>query len=157
MSEKIDWIISQLYSTESIEICHGRLNALFEIDNPVPQPEISVPIDLDKMWGIVPPDQAYKILSGRIWDRILVAIADNKPETVKKFVGLLVVGGDMTAAIASKVGLVLSGKILDPNWQPKVMTTLARLAGYDYVSLEEVQKAVDWKNEKLYQITKPIS
>lgn len=155
MSNKIEWILSQLILNETAEDCSSRLNSLFEIDNPLPQPEIPAPIDLDKMWGIVPPDQAYKILSGRIWDRILTAIADNKPETVKKFVGLLVVGGDMTATVAGKVGLALSGKVLDPDWQPKVMTTLARLAEYDYVSLEEVQEAVDLRDKPVVESDAP--
>lgn len=148
MSKKTDWILAQIVPGESVENCQSRLNTLFEIDNPTPQLEIPAPIDLDKMWGIVPPDQAYKILSGRIWDRILAAIEAGKPETVKKFVGLLVVGGDMTAAVAGKVGQALSGKILDPDWQPKVMITLARMAGFDSVSLDEIRDAIDFNNMK---------
>ncbi len=143
MSKKTDWIKTQLLPDEDASEVTSRLNTSTEIDNPTPQGKVSTPIDVDKLWDIVPPIEAFKVLNTLLWDRIVRAIALNNKALVQKYVGALVAGGCLTQATAGKIAVALSGEMLDPSWKPRIITTPARLAGFDPVMVHEVQFALE--------------
>ncbi|WP_310410585.1 hypothetical protein [Chamaesiphon sp. OTE_8_metabat_110] len=143
MSPKTDWIRSQLRPDEDASEATSRLNTPTEIDNPIPQGKVPTAVDVDKLWDIVPPLEVFKTLNTLLWDRIVRAIALNNKALVSKYVGALVAGGCLTSATATKIGVALSGEMLDPNWKPRIITTPAKLAGFDAVMVHEVQLALE--------------
>jgi hypothetical protein len=145
MSNKTDWIKSQLLPDDDASEATGRLNTTYEIDNPTPRPDIPTPIDIDKMWDLVPPGEIFKVLNTLIWDRVIRAIEAKNKALVGKYITALVAGGCLAPATAGKIAQALSGTIPDPNWQPKITTTLARSAGFDAVRVDEVQDVLDAK------------
>lgn len=140
---KIEWIKSQLLPDEDASIATSRLNTPSEIDNPRSQGKVSAPVDVDKLWDIVPPLEVFKTLNTLLWDRIMRAIALNNKALVSKYVGALVAGDCLSAATAAKIAVALSGEMPDPNFQARIITTPAKLAGFDPVMVFEVQEAID--------------
>lgn len=141
--DKISWIKSQLLPGEVASDAASRLNTLIEIDNPIPQGNISTPIDVDNLWNIVPPAEVFKVLNTLLWDRIIKAIDQSNKALVQKYIGALVAGSCLTPATAGKIGMALSGEIPDPDWQSRIVTTPAQLAGFDAVMVHEAQEAID--------------
>lgn len=140
---KINWIKSQLLPDESPSDVTSRLNTSIEIDNPIPQANISTPIDVDKLWDIVPPAEVFKVLNSLLWDRIVKAIEQNNKDLVQKYITALIAGGCLSPLVAKNIGIALSGEIPDPNWSAKIVTTPSQLAGFDEVYVHEAQEAID--------------
>lgn len=140
---KLDWIRSQLLPEEDASEATSRLNTSFETKNPLPQKQVPTPIEVDKLWEIVPPAEVFKVLNTLLWDRVVRAIEQKNKPLVQKYVMALVAGGCLTSATASKVAVALSGEMPDPTWQPIVITTPAKLAGFDLVFVHEAQEAID--------------
>lgn len=147
MLTKIDWIKSQLLPDEQASECTSRLNTFFETDNPAPQELIPVPIDIDKMWDLVPPNEVFKVLNTLLWDRIVKAIQAGNKALVGKYITALVAGGALSPATVAKIMPALSGTMLDPKWEPRIVSTAARLAGFDDVRVDEVQMILNSEKE----------
>lgn len=140
---KSDWIKSQIIAEESSEDLVIRLNELIEIDNPIAvQPTISAPVDVNKLWDIVPPAEVFKVLNTLLWDRIVLAIAADNKTLVSRYVAALVAGGCLNAATASKVGAALSGSVPDPTWQARIMVPAYQIAGFDSLTIDDVEEAL---------------
>lgn len=143
MTPKIDWIKSQAQPDESASDLTSRLNTESTIDNPTPQGKISTPVDVDKLWEIVPPAEVFKVLNTLLWDRVIRAIADKNKALVGRYITALVAGECIAPTTAQKIGVALSGEVPDPSWKPQIVTTPAKLAGFDNVRVDEAQEAID--------------
>lgn len=141
---KSDWIKSHIIPDESNEDLVIRLNEPIEIDNPIAvQPTISAPIDVNKLWDIVPPAEVFKVLNTLLWDRVVVAIAANNKTLVSRYVAALVAGGCLSASTAAKVATALSGSVPDPTWQARIMVPAYQIAGFDSLTIDDVEAALN--------------
>jgi hypothetical protein len=140
---KSDWIKSHIIPGELNESLIIRLNELIEIDNPIKvQPVISAPVDINKLWDIVPPVEVFKVLNTLIWDRVVLAIAANNKSLVARYVAALVAGGCLAPATAVKIGAALSGSIPDPTWQARILVPAYQIAGFASLTIDDVEAAL---------------
>lgn len=141
---KLEWIKTQIIKGEADFETAGRLNTLSTYDNLNPQEVIPTPINLDLLWGIVPPLEAFNVLNSQIWIHVLDSIERKKDaKTIKNYITAMVAGELISQSTAVNIGNAISGNMPDPDWNPKVTATLAELAGFDLVLVSEVESAIN--------------
>lgn len=140
---KLTWIKSQLLPKESASNAASRLNTIIEIDNPTPRPDIPAPIDLVNIREVVPDAEAFAVLESRTWNRIIDAINMGDRIAISQHIAALYAGKLITAETIVKLQPFLNNTIPDPNWMPKIKTTLAKQAGFDIVLVNEVVESMN--------------
>lgn len=143
MKSKIDWIKSQLLEGEKASDAASRLNTPVVIDNPIPQSQVSAPIDLYALRNIIPDDEAGKVLNSLIWDRVTSALLVGDLHTVSNHIKSLVGLGYLSLPTVAKLQEFMTATIPDPDWQAQITVSPAELLGYNIVYTHEVQEAID--------------
>lgn len=143
MTNKIDWIKSQLLPKESASNAASRLNTTITIENPSPIQEIPAPIDMNGLRAEIDDLEAYNVLISPLWDRITTAIAARDLIVVNNHVKALLAAGLISMQTVAKMAVFMSKTIPDPNYQSTIETTIAEQAGFDLIYVHEVQEAID--------------
>jgi hypothetical protein len=144
LTDKIDWIKSQLQPNETASILASRLNTPATIDNPIPQPQVLTPITLSAIRKAVLPAESFKVQETETWSELVAAIAINDRATCRDLIGTLVAGGILSQATAIKLSGVFTATIPDPKWRSKITATHASVAGFGAVYVHEAQEAIDF-------------
>ena len=140
---KIEWIKSQLLTSETASNATSRLNTQGITPNPIPQPQVSKPIDLVALASAIPAIERFKVLSNPIWDRITQALGKGDIQTVGSHMEALLAGSLISSATVDIVTPLLQQTHLDPNWQPTILASHAQLAGFGLILVGDVQAAID--------------
>ena len=142
---KKQWILSQsqLSGITNPNTLWSSLQDLIETPNPIPQPTIPKPFDVREAFALVPDNEKLGISDSTTFrEGILPAIAQGRFDWVHDNITTLVAGGVMSDATAKALAELMSQTIPDPNWQATVKKPAYIAAGFDSLTLEEVEDAI---------------
>jgi hypothetical protein len=143
-----EWALEQKYGDESVTELYTRLTTPTLQDNPSPAKLLPEPVSFDKIRSVVSDEEAFKVLSNNIWDLTAAALNRGDMSAVKGNIGALVAGKCLTPETAGKIAKLFTGKVPDPTWETQINVTPLKAAGYEALSIADLEEAEAKAHEK---------
>jgi hypothetical protein len=106
----------------------------------VPIGQVSVTTTLEEVSAVVADNEVLAIAESPIYDKILDAINQNRPDWIVGNLTTLKRGGKLTQASFDAIIALLQRTQLDPNYQAQILITPAELAGYGAILVSDVEE-----------------
>jgi hypothetical protein len=139
---KQQWLLSQIeqFPELSPRELTSYLNDKVLVDNPVPIGQVSVTTTLEEVSTVVADNEVLAIAESPIYDKILDAINQNRPDWIVGNLNTLKRGGKLSQASYDAILVLLQRTELDPNYQAQVLISPAELAGYGAILVSDVEE-----------------
>jgi hypothetical protein len=139
---KQQWLLSQIeqFPELSPRELTSYLNDKVLVDNPVPIGQVPVIPTLKEVSDIVTDAEVLAIAESPIYDKILDAINQNRPDWIVGNLTTLKRGGKLSQASYDAILVLLQRTELDPNYQAQVLISPAELAGYGAILVSDVEE-----------------
>jgi hypothetical protein len=139
---KQQWLLSQIeqFPELSPRELTSYLNDKVLVDNPVPIGQVSVTTTLEEVSAVVADNEVLAIAESPIYDKILDAINQNRPDWIVGNLTTLKRGGKLSQASYDAILVLLQRTELDPNYQAQVLISPAELAGYGAILVSDVEE-----------------
>lgn len=139
---KQQWLITQIeqFPELSPRELTSYLNDKVLVDNPVPIGQVPVTTTLEEVSAVVADNEVLAIAESPIYDKILDAINQNRPDWIVGNLNTLKRGGKLSQASYDAILVLLQRTELDPNYQAQVLISPAELAGYGAILVSDVEE-----------------
>lgn len=129
---KQQWLLTQIaqFPQLSARELTSYLNDKQLIDNPVPIGQVPLAITIEEVSVVVTDNEVLAIAESPIYDKILDAINQNRPNLIVANLTILKRGRKLSQASFDAIIALLERTQLDPNYQPQILISPAELAGY---------------------------
>jgi hypothetical protein len=138
------WLLSQIeqFPELSPRELTSYLNDKVLVDNPVPIGQVSVTTTLEEVSAVVADNEVLAIAESPIYDKILDAINQNRPDWIVGNLTTLKRGGKLSQASYDAILVLLQRTELDPNYQAQVLISPAELAGHGAILVSDVEELI---------------
>jgi len=141
---KQEWLLSQIaqFPQLSARELTSYLNDKVLIDNPQLQQQVPVIATLKEVSDVVGDDEVLAIAESPIYDKILDAINQNRPDWIVGNLTTLKRGGKLSQESYDAILALLQRTELDPNYQAQILISPAELAGYGAILVSDVEELI---------------
>jgi hypothetical protein len=108
----------------------------------VPIGQVSVTTTLEEVSAVVADNEVLAIAESPIYDKILDAINQNRPDWIVGNLTTLKRGGKLSQASYDAILVLLQRTELDPNYQAQVLISPAELAGHGAILVSDVEELI---------------
>jgi hypothetical protein len=141
---KQQWLLSQIeqFPELSPRELTSYLNDKVLVDNPVPIGQVSVTTTLEEVSAVVADNEVLAIAESPIYDKILDAINQNRPDWIVGNLTTLKRGGKLSQASYDAILALLQRTEPDPNYQSQILISPAELAGHGAILVSDVEELI---------------
>jgi len=141
---KQQWLLTQiaLFPKLSASELTSYLNDKVLIDNPQAQQQVPVIATLKEVSDLVTDDEVLAIAESPIYDKILDAINQNRPDWIVGNLTTLKRGGKLSQESYDAILVLLQRTQLDSEHQAQILVSPAELAGYGIILVSDVEELV---------------
>ena len=142
---KQEWLLNQIaqFPELSARELASYLNDKVLVDNPQPQQQVPVITTLEEALAIVKDNEVLAIAESPVYDKILDAINQNRPDWIFGNLTTLKRGGKLSQESYDAILVLLQRTDLDPNYQKQILISPAELAGYGVILVSEVEELMN--------------
>ena len=139
---KEEWLLNQIaqFPELSARELASKLNDKTLVDNPQPQQKVPVITTLEEVSAKVTDTEVLAIAESPIYDRILDAINQNRPDWIVGNLTILKRGGKLSQESYDAIVALLQRTELDPSYQTQILISPAELAGYGVILVSDVEE-----------------
>jgi hypothetical protein len=139
---KQQWLLSQIaqFPELSARELTSYLNDKVLVNNPVPIGQVPVTTTLEEVSDVVADNEVLAIAESPIYDKILDAINQNRPDWIVGNLTTLKRGGKLSQGSFDAIIALLQRTELDPNYQAQILISPAELAGYGAILVSDVEE-----------------
>ena len=142
---KQEWLLTQIaqFPELSARELASYLNDKVLVDNPTPIGQVPVVPTLEEVSSKVADDEVFVIGETEAYKRILDALNQNRPDWIVGNLTTLKRGGKLSQESYDAILALLQRTELDPNYQEQILISPAELAGYEVVSVNEIEELLN--------------
>jgi hypothetical protein len=142
---KQEWLLIQIaqFPELSARELASYLNDKQLINNPTPIGQVPVVPTLEEVSAKVADDEVFVIGETEAYKRILDALSRNRPDWIVGNLTTLKRGGKLSQESYDAILVLLQRTELDPNYQKQILISPAELAGYEVVSVNEIEELLN--------------
>ena len=139
---KQEWLLTQIsqFPELSARELASKLNDKVLVDNPNPIGQVPVITTLEEVSAKVTDTEVLAIAESPIYDRILDALNQGRPDWIFGNLTTLKRGGKLSQVSFDAVVALLQKTELDPNYQAQVWLSPAELAGFGVILVSDVEE-----------------
>lgn len=139
---KQEWLLTQIaqFPELSARELASKLNDKVLVDNPTPIGQVPVITTLEEVSAKVTDTEVLAIAESPIYDRILDALNQGRPDWIFGNLTTLKRGGKLSQVSFDAVVALLQKTELDPNYQAQVWLSPAELAGFGVILVSDVEE-----------------
>ena len=139
---KEEWLLTQIaqFPELSARELASKLNDKVLVDNPTPIGQVPVITTLEEVSAKVTDTEVLAIAESPIYDRILDALNQGRPDWIFGNLTTLKRGGKLSQVSFDAVVALLQKTELDPNYQAQVWLSPAELAGFGVILVSDVEE-----------------
>jgi hypothetical protein len=139
---KQQWLLTQIaqFPELSARELTSYLNDKVLVNNPVPIGQVPVTTTLEEVSDVVADNEVLAIAESPIYDKILDAINQNRPDWIVGNLTTLKRGGKLSQGSFDAIIALLQRTELDPNYQAQILISPAELAGYGAILVSDVEE-----------------
>ena len=142
---KQEWLLNQIaeFPELSARELASYLNDKVLVDNPTPIGQVSVVPTLEEVSSKVADNEVFEIGETEAYKRILDALNQNRLDWIVNNLTTLKRGGKLSQESYDAILVLLQRTELDPNYQEQILISPAELAGYEVVSVNEIEELLN--------------
>ena len=142
---KQEWLLNQIsqFPELSARELASYLNDKVLVDNPTPIGQVLVTTTLEEVSSKVADNEVFVIGETEAYKRILDALNQNRPDWIIGNLTTLKRGGKLSQESYDAILVLLQRTELDPNYQEQILISPAELAGYEVVSVNEIEELLN--------------
>ena len=142
---KQEWLLSQIaqFPELSARELASKLNDKELVDNPTPIGQVPVVPTLEEVSAKVTDTEVFAIGETEAYKRILDALNQNRLDWIVNNLTTLKRGGKLSQESYDAILVLLQRTELDPNYQEQILISPAELAGYEVVSVNEIEELLN--------------
>jgi hypothetical protein len=139
---KQKWLLNQIaqFPELSARELASYLNDKVLVDNPTPIGQVPVVPTLEEVSAKVADNEVFEIGETEAYKRILDALNQNRLDWIVGNLTTLKRGGKLSQESFDAILVLLQRTELDPNYQEQILISPAELAGYEVVSVNEIEE-----------------
>ena len=139
---KQEWLLTQIsqFPELSARELASKLNDKVLVDNPTPIGQVPVITTLEEVSAKVTDTEVLAMAESPIYDRILDALNQGRPDWIFGNLTTLKRGGKLSQVSFDAVVALLQKTELDPNYQAQVWLSPAELAGFGVILVSDVEE-----------------
>ena len=143
---KQEWLLNQIsqFPELSARELASYLNDKVLVDNPQSQQQVPVITTLDEVSAKVTDNEVLAVAESSVYNRILDAINQNRPDWIIGNLTTLRRGGKLSQVSFDAILVLLQRTELDPNYQAQILISPAELAGFDIVLVSDVEDLMNF-------------
>lgn len=141
---KQTWLISQiaLFPELSARELTSYLNDKTLVNNPQSQQQVPVKTTLEEVSDVVTDVEVLAIAESPVYDKILDAINQNRPDWIVGNLTTLKRGGKLSQQSYDAILALIQRTELDPNYQSQILISPAELAGYGLILVSDIEELI---------------
>jgi hypothetical protein len=142
---KQEWLLIQIaqFPELSARELASYLNDKVFVDNPTPIGQVPVVPTLEEVSSKVADNEVFEIGETEAYKRILDALNQNRLDWIVGNLTTLKRGGKLSQESYDAILVLLQRTELDPNYQKQILISPAELAGYEVVSVNEIEELLN--------------
>ena len=142
---KQEWLLNQItqFSELSSRELASKLNDKVLVDNPTLIGQVPIVPTLEEALAIVTDNEVLAIAESPVYDKILDALNQNRPDWIVNNLTTLKRGGKLSQETYDAILVLFKRTELDPNYQAQVWLSPAELAGFDIVLVNDVEQLMN--------------
>ena len=142
---KQEWLLNQItqFPELSARELASYLNDKVLVDNPTPVVQVPIVPTLEEALAIVKDNEVLAIAESPVYDKILDALNQNRPDWIVNNLTTLKRGGKLSEVSFDAILVLLQRTELDPNYQSQILISPAELAGYGVILVSEVEELMN--------------
>jgi bifunctional pyridoxal-dependent enzyme with beta-cystathionase and maltose regulon repressor activities len=142
---KQEWLLNQItqFSELSSRELASKLNDKVLVDNPTLIGQVPIVPTLEEALAIVTDNEVLAIAESPVYDKILDALNQNRPDWIVNNLTTLKRGGKLSQESFDAILALLQRTELDPNYQSQILISPAELAGYGVILVSEVEELMN--------------
>jgi hypothetical protein len=142
---KQEWLLNQIaqFPELSARELASKLNDKELVDNPTPIGQVPVITTLEEVSDKVADNEVFVIGETEAYKRILDALNQNRLDWIVGNLTTLKRGGKLSQESYDAILVLLRRTELDPNYQEQILISPAELAGYEVVSVNEIEELLN--------------
>jgi hypothetical protein len=142
---KQEWLLTQIaqFPELSARELASYLNDKVLVDNPTPIGQVPVVPTLEEVSSKVADNEVFVIGETEAYKRILDALNQNRLDWIVGNLTTLKRGGKLSQESFDAILVLLQRTELDPNYQEQILISPAELAGYEVVSVNEIEELLN--------------
>ena len=142
---KQEWLLNQIaqFPELSARELASYLNDKVLVDNPTPIGQVPIVPTLEEALAIVKDNEVLAIAESPVYDKILDALNQNRPDWIVNNLTTLKRGGKLSQESFDAILALLQRTELDPNYQSQILISPAELAGYGVILVSEVEELMN--------------
>ena len=142
---KQEWLLNQItqFSELSSRELASKLNDKVLVDNPTLIGQVPIVPTLEEALAIVTDNEVLAIAESPVYDKILDALNQNRPDWIVNNLTTLKRGGKLSEVSFDAILVLLQRTELDPNYQSQILISPAELAGYGVILVSEVEELMN--------------
>jgi hypothetical protein len=141
---KQEWLLTQIaqFPELSARELAAKLNDKILVDNPEPQNTVPLLPTLEQALAILTPKERFDIAETWTYDRILQAVNQQDWQLVIVSLSILKDGNVLSQESCDKLIKLLQQTQPDPNYQAQIWLSIAELAGFSVVLVNEIEELI---------------
>ena len=142
---KQEWLLTRIaqFPELSARQLASYLNDKVLVDNPTPIGQVPIVPTLEEALAIVTDNEVLAIAESPVYDKILDALNQNRPDWIVNNLTTLKRGGKLSQESYDAILVLLQRTELDPNYQSQILISPAELAGYGVILVSEVEELMN--------------
>jgi hypothetical protein len=142
---KQEWLLTQIaqFPELSARELASYLNDKQLINNPTPIGRVPVVPTLEEVSAKVADNEVFVIGETEAYKRILDALNQNRLDWIVGNLTTLKRGGKLSQESYNAILVLLQRTKPDPNYQERILISPAKLAGYEVVSVNEIEELLN--------------
>jgi bifunctional pyridoxal-dependent enzyme with beta-cystathionase and maltose regulon repressor activities len=142
---KQEWLLTQIsqFPELSARQLASYLNDKVLFDNPTPIGQVPIVPTLEEALTIVKDNEVLVIAESPVYDKILDALNQNRPDWIVNNLTTLKRGGKLSQESYDAILVLLQRTDLDPDYQSQILISPAELAGYGVILVSEVEELMN--------------
>ena len=142
---KQEWLLNQIaqFPELSARELASYLNDKVLVDNPTPIGQVPIVPTLEEALAIVTDNEVLAIAESPVYDKILDALNQNRPDWIVNNLTTLKRGGKLSEVSFDAILVLLQRTELDPNYQSQILISPAELAGFGVILVSEVEELMN--------------
>ena len=142
---KQEWLLDRIaqFPELSARELTSYLNDKVLVDNPNPIGQVPVVPTLEEVSASVADSEVLAIVESPVYDRILDAFNQNRPDWIIGNLNTLKRGGKLSQVSFGAVVALLQRTELDPSYQAQILISPAELAGFGVILVSDVEELMN--------------
>jgi hypothetical protein len=142
---KQEWLLTRIaqFPELSARELASYLNDKVLVDNPTPIGQVPIVPTLEEALAIVKDNEVLAIAESPVYNKILDALNQSRPDWIVNNLTTLKRGGKLSQESYDAILVLLQRTELDPNYQKQILISPAELAGYEVVSVNEIEELLN--------------